>query len=137
MKNRFRHILSVFLAALVLLSTFSFTIEKHYCMGQLASYSLLGPVEGCEMPMSENSDDNTSLTKIPCCNDVIEIIEGTNSELKISKELSSSTIQFTAAFFISYSNLFEGLPENIIPFRNHSPPLLTKDIQVLHETYLI
>ncbi len=106
-------------------------------MGQLASYSLLGPVEGCEMPMSENSDDNTSLTKIPCCNDVIEIIEGTNSELKISKELSSSTIQFTAAFFISYSNLFEGLPENIIPFRNHSPPLLTKDIQVLHETYLI
>ncbi len=108
-------------------------------MGQLANYSLLGAVEGCEMPMSNDVDEKSDswVTKTPCCNDVLEVIEGTNTELKIVKEFSIDKVEFVTAFVASYLDLFEGLPENVIPFQNHSPPLLIKDIQVLYEIYLI
>lgn len=139
MNKTIGNIVSIFLAALVLISTFSFTVEKHYCMGQLADYSFLNSVEGCEMPMPEDSNDEKEdfFTKVPCCNDIVELIEGTNTELKIAKEFSTETIQFVATFLTSYVYLFEDLPKNIIPLKNHSPPLLTKDIQVIYETFLI
>lgn len=138
MKKTVNNIIPVFLAILVLFSTFSFTVEKHYCMGSLADYSLIGNVKGCEMPMSSNDDHETEFfMKVPCCTDVLEVVEGTNTELKIAKDLSQDTIEFVTTFIISYINLFEGLPENKIPFKDHSPPLLTKDIQVLYQTFLI
>ena len=135
MKKTILNIASICLAVLVLISTLSVTVEKHYCMGQLADYSILTSVEGCEMPMP--NDKEGTVTKVPCCNDVVELVEGTNTELKIAKEFSFDEVQFAAVFFTSFVNLFEGLPENVIPHKNHSPPLLTKDIQLLYETYLI
>ena len=120
---------------MVLLSTMSFTVEKHYCMGQLANYAILGSAEGCEMHMSE--EQAPVLKKVPCCNDIVEFVEGTNSELKIAQEISSADIQFVAIFYASYVALFEPLPKEPNKFRNHSPPLLVKDIQVLYETFLI
>ena len=108
-------------------------------MGKLADYSLVGNVERCQMQNDAKSDpvEETKFKKNPCCDDIVEVIEGTNAELKIVKEFSLNRIQFVAAFVTSYVDLFEGLSENIIPFNNHSPPILTKDIQILYETYLI
>ncbi len=104
-------------------------------MGQLANYAILGSVEGCEMPMSE--EQAPLLTKVPCCNDIVELVEGTNSELKTAPEFTSADLQFVTVFLISYDNLFEEFPKELHKFRNHSPPLLVKDIQVLYETFLI
>ncbi len=105
-------------------------------MGQLANIAILGNVEGCEMPMNkQNSSD--SFAKVPCCNDVLEIVEATNSELKVANETKLDTFQFAKVFFTSYVLLFDGLPNQLVPFKNHSPPLLIKDIQILYETFLI
>jgi len=44
---------------------------------------------------------------------------------------------FVASFVYSYAHLFEGLAENVIPFRDYSPPPLIRDIQILDQTFLI
>ncbi|OSS39630.1 hypothetical protein C723_1532 [Christiangramia flava JLT2011] len=44
---------------------------------------------------------------------------------------------FVATFFYTYVNLFEGLDENIVPFKDYSPPFIERDVQILYETYLI
>ena len=108
-------------------------------MGQLADYSIVGDVDRCNMPEPNDQDDSEAkiIAKIPCCNDVLELIESTNTKLKISKEFSLDDFGFLAIFMATYINLFEGLQENVIPFNGHSPPILTKDIQVLYQTYLI
>uniref|UniRef100_UPI00404A80EC HYC_CC_PP family protein n=1 Tax=Gelidibacter sp. TaxID=2018083 RepID=UPI00404A80EC len=41
------------------------------------------------------------------------------------------------AFFNTYINLFEGLEENVISFKTYRPPLLSTDIIILNETFLI
>jgi len=35
------------------------------------------------------------------------------------------------------TNLFEGYDDTIIPFKEYSPPPLIRDVQLLHQTFLI
>lgn len=138
MKRVFKHIGSFFLALIVLFSTFSFTVEKHFCGGELADYSFIGNLDRCEMPSAAHDQTKEMfLTKVPCCQDSSEMIEGTNDELSIVKELSVEKIQLLATFVYSYVNLFEGLEQHIVPFKNYAPPLVTKDITTLYDTFLI
>ncbi len=138
MRKAFSNIGSVFLAVMVLFSTFSFTIEKHFCGGALADYSILGNLDRCEMPSAtHNETKETLLNTTPCCQDSVETIDGTNDILTVVKELDVQKIQVLAAFIYSYVNLFEGLEEHIIPFKNYAPPLVVKDIPVLYDTFLI
>ncbi len=138
MKKAFLHIVSIFLAVLVLFSTFSFTLEQHVCGGEIADYSFIGNLESCEMPNSDhNNTDETSLNKISCCQDIIETIQGANDELVIVKELDIQQEQFITAFIYSYSNLFEGSAKNNVPFKEYKSPIVTKDILVLYDIFLI
>ena len=139
MKKAVTNILAVSMAILVLLSTLSVTVEKHYCMGQLADFSLLVAVDGCEMPMSEDEgpDHNNRLTKVPCCSDIVELIEGTNAELKIAEQVLVDAYEYETILPVNEGVFMEWVPEISTPLNNHSPPLLIKDILVLYETFLI
>jgi len=137
-KKAFKNIGSLFLALMMLFSTFSFTISTHFCGGELADYSFVGNLDRCEMPTKTHNDTReTSLNSISCCQDSIETIEGTNDELTVVKELEVQEVQFLVAFSYIYMNLFEGLEQHIVPFKDYSPPLVTKDIPVLYDTFLI
>lgn len=138
MKITFKNIGSLFLAVTVLFSTFSFTVSTHFCGGEVADYSFVGNLERCEMPMStQNETKESSVNGIPCCQDIVETIEGSNDELTIVKELDIQKAQFIAAFTFNYINLFECLEEQIVPFKNYVPPLVIIDIPVLYDTFLI
>ena len=123
---------------MVLFSTFSFTVEKHFCGGVLADYSIVGNLERCEMPSASHNDtEETLFDTVPCCQDIVETIDGSNDELSVAKQLDVQKAQFITAFFYSYLNLFECLEEHIVPFKNYVPPLVVKDISVLYDTFLI
>jgi|26BtaG_2_1085354.scaffolds.fasta_scaffold00294_1 hypothetical protein len=138
MKKIFHKISTFSLALLVLLSTVSFTVESHYCGDILVDSSFFGDVETCGMEVHNHlPSTECDISKKDCCNDVEVIVEG-QDDLKMSFHTLDKVQQvFVAAFFYSYINLFEGLDENIIPFKGYNPPFLIRDIQKLHETYLI
>lgn len=138
MKKVFHKISSVCLALLVFASTLSFTIESHYCGDILVDTSVFGKAESCGMDiqqLSNSHDDN--LKKIGCCEDETLSVLGLD-DLKVSLEkLNFEQHKFVVSFVYSYLNLFEGLQENIVPFNHYPPPLLVKDIPILHQTFLI
>jgi len=138
MKQFFNKIIATFMAFVVLFSTMSFTISEHYCGDYLVDSALFSKAESCGMEMEVSlSVDECSIEKDNCCSDVLKQIEGQN-ELKTDlSNLNFEQQLFVASFIYSYVNLFEGLEENIIPFKYYSPPLLIKDIQVLDEVFLI
>ena len=70
-------VFSVALALLVLFSTVSFTIEKHFCGDVLVDVSMFVEADKCGMEAME------SLQQKSCCKDEIEVIQGQN-ELKVS-----------------------------------------------------
>ncbi|TYA57964.1 HYC_CC_PP family protein [Formosa maritima] len=127
---------SVTLAYLVLFSTLSFTVEKHYCGENLVDVAIFTKVDTCGM--DKESVVATSLEKKHCCKDEIQIVKGQDKLKKSSfEDLQFEQQLFLSTFVYSYINLFEGLPELVIPHKDYSPPNLITDIQVLDQVFII
>jgi hypothetical protein len=139
-KSFFSKIISFFLAALILLSTSSFTVDMHFCCNKLVDMSLIGKAKVCAEKVQKKKDPTkqcTTLQEKDCCSNQSFVKTGDDTIKKANTQLEAETIIFLNTFFYVYVNLFEGLEKNIVPFKQYRPPLLSKDIQILHETYLI
>lgn len=126
------------MALLVLFSTFSFTIESHFCGDALVDSTLFGNAKSCGMEV-QNSDNSLecSLDKKNCCSDKEISVEG-QDELNISFEkLTIDQQEFVKSFIYSYIKLFEYVEENNTSFNSYPPPLIVKNIYKLDEVYLI
>ncbi|MBC9795928.1 HYC_CC_PP family protein [Sinomicrobium weinanense] len=146
MKKFFLKITSLLLTFLVLLSTVSFTVEKHFCGSFLVDTALFVKADSCgmvsehsrSMEIQQSEDDSScTIAQSPCCSEETVLIEGQDTLQKaVDTELHQQVV-FLKAFVYTYLNLFEGLEENVVPFRDYSPPMVVRDIQVLNDTFLI
>lgn len=134
MKQFFTKISILALSFLVLFSTFSFTVDTHYCGDFLVDISVLGETDGCGMQM----DNSAVLKKKNCCKDEVHNIEG-QKELQVQKvtELSSEDQQFLASFLFTYKDVFVKSTSNNNFYKDSSPPDIPIDYQVLYQTFLI
>ncbi|MEO2061681.1 MAG: hypothetical protein ABGW97_01770 [Christiangramia sp.] len=130
--------------AFVVVSTImSFTLDIHYCGNSLIDFSFFSKAESCGMEADSYRNQlskpcqNPSIDKKSCCSDQKIVKEG-GDDLKLAvNNLIFEQQTFVATFFYTYVNLFEGLDENIVPFKDYSPPFIERDVQILYETYLI
>ena len=138
MNSFFHKSISIALATLVLFTTMSFTVDMHYCGDMMVDFSLVHNAKTCGMEHDQSENDCHNIVQDDsCCTDKQIVVEG-QDEIKASFDtLSFEQQTFVATFFYTYINLFDGLDTNIVPFREYKPPLLIRDIQKLHETYLI
>ncbi|MBO6605978.1 MAG: hypothetical protein JJ905_03940 [Psychroserpens sp.] len=124
------------MAMLLLLSTVSITVEKHYCGDTLIDVAVFSEVDRCGMEASEN--EQKTITKKSCCKDIIDVIEGQDQlTVKVLDDLDLDQQQFLLSYVIAYKQLFESLPKQTIPNLYYPPPEIVRDIQVLDEVYLI
>ena len=125
-------VFSFCMTLLVLFSTVSFTVEKHYCGDVLVDVSVFAEVEKCASEAEEMQ------AKMHCCKDIVDVIQGQDElSVKTFNDLDFGQQVFLASFAYSYINLFEGLPKEVIPFKDYSPPNLVADIQVLNQVFII
>jgi hypothetical protein len=125
---------SLFLAFLVLFSTFSFTVEKHYCGNHLVDTAIFRQAKKCGGIGAED----ISYVKKPCCKDIVVIIEGQDElTVKDFQSIEKDTYTTLVSYVLSYTFLFETVAKPIIPHKYYKPPKIIKDIHVLDETYLI
>jgi hypothetical protein len=135
-KDILHKVFSATLALLVLVSTMSFTVEKHFCGVTLVDTAVFAEVEGCGMDMSNT--ETIENEKNNCCKNEVEVVKG-QDKLKIAAfdDLKFQQQFFFVSYVYSFENLFEGLSEQIIPHKNYSPPNLVADIQVLDQVFII
>lgn len=132
-------IIALILAFIVLFSSFSFTVEKHICMGEITDVSYFTAADSCGMIDEDCDINNSSETKIQkekCCNNVHELIPGNQNEQQALQSFEIDPVQFVFAYTYTYLNLFEA-KEKTIAFDYYPPPQVGKDIQVLYQTFLI
>tara|TARA_R110002126_G_scaffold68457_1_gene173410 strand:- start:531 stop:911 length:381 start_codon:yes stop_codon:yes gene_type:complete len=126
------------MALLVLLSTVSFTVESHYCGDILVDSSLFGHVETCGMEVQQKpSSSECNITKKDCCSDEQITIKGQETLKTSFDKIEKSQQIFVAVFIHTYINLFFEPQTDFNSFKNYSPPLLVRDIQVIDQTFLI
>lgn len=131
----FHKTFSVTLSLLVLFSTLSLTIEKHFCGDVLIDVAVFTKIEKCADDIAVL--DETAITKKSCCKDEIDVIEGLQLIANSFEDLDDIQQPILLAYSFSYLNLFEGLPNFAIPHKDYLSHIRVKDIQVLDETYLI
>ncbi|TCK67281.1 hypothetical protein DFQ05_1055 [Winogradskyella wandonensis] len=125
--------MSVALAVLVLFSTFSFTVEKHYCGDNLIDVAIFSEAKSCGMEI-----ESEPKLKKTCCKDIVDVIEGQDELQSVTfDDLDFPTQVFLRAFVQAYIVNFESLPKQIIPHRDYVPPNLIRDIQLLNDVFLI
>ncbi|TQD36267.1 HYC_CC_PP family protein [Haloflavibacter putidus] len=138
MKSLFHKIVSIFLASLVFIATTSFTVNVHFCGDTLVDFSIFHDVETCGMEQQQ-PDESCAVhpDKDNCCSDKQLVVDGQDDIKSSVNKLTFEQQSFVAAFFYTYHNLFDGLDNNIVPFKDYNPPYLIRDFQKIHETYLI
>lgn len=126
---------SIAMALLVLLSTISFTMEKHFCGDVLIDTAIFSKAESC---CDLEKMAITVAEKKSCCKEEMEVVKGQVNLKKVTfEDLNFDQQIFISTLYYSYLNLFEGLPQQIIPHKDYSPPNLVTDIQVLDQVFII
>jgi len=125
-------ITAVLLAFLVMLSTFTFAVEKHYCGDFLIDVSYLGKAKSCNdnMPSGEVQMKN-------CCKDELHQIDG-QDELQQQEIVYSFEKQVFVVAFV-YSFKVDVARDTYLPnyAADDPPPLISKDVQVEYQTFLL
>lgn len=138
MKPRISHrITSVLMALIVLVSTLSLTVEKHFCGDILVDVAIFSQSNKCGMEMAV-MDSGKAIKSKGCCKDEVNIIQGQDDLLaKSMDDLEGLQKQLIVAFTHTYFQLFEDIIEPEVSYQDYNPPRIIQDIQVLHETFLI
>lgn len=139
MKRFSTKILSITLAFVVVFATSSFTVDMHFCCNTLVDMAILSKAKPCKdkEQESDKSSKECSLGQKDCCSNSSFVKKADDYAKKAQFDLGADNIVFLQTFFFTYVNLFGGLDKNIVPFLHYNSPLISKDIQVLHETFLI
>lgn len=131
-------VLSSVVAVLILLSTTSFTVKKHFCGDSLIDTSIFTELNKCCDPVASLPASQTEVNFPDCCKDTLQIVEGPDHLiLKSFETLSYEQQIFLVAYATSYVNVLEHLPENYIPHQYYSPPKMLTDIQLQQQVFLI
>jgi hypothetical protein len=138
MKVVIHKILALLMAFFMLVSTVSWTVEKHFCLGSLVDIAFFHEAETCGMDMGLVEESifakNNSNT---CCIDETILVEGQDN-LSISfDDLSVGHQHFLVALTSYYINLFQPTGQHFVPHADYPPPILVKDIHILDQVFLI
>lgn len=135
-KGIFHKIASVLLATLVLLSTVSWTVDKHLCMGRVMDVSLFTEAEDCGMELAMEAIDKKASDN-HCCDDESFTIIGQDDLKHSSVDLDLEHQMFLVAFAQSYLHLFVPLQDRPVTNAEYPPPIITRDIYILDQVFLI
>lgn len=130
--------MSLVLVFLMLGSTMSFSIDKHFCGDHLVDVAIFGEATPCAMELALQVKYGSEHTKkSDCCTDKKIVLEG-QDELKI--QFDSFDFEKGAELPVSissYSFIFEKVEQHFVPFAGYPPPLITEDFHALYEHFLI
>ena len=131
----FHKITSVVLVLLLLVSTTSWSVGKHYCMGHLMDIALFSKPDSCGMATA--SDAMHMESEKSCCNDEIVVFDGLDNLQLSFDDITLESQLLLATFSYSYHDIFALEEKNEIPRDIYPPPLLVKNIQLLDQVFLI
>ena len=135
MKKFLLKISTSILSLFVIVSSMSFTIDKHYCGDTLIDVSFFGKADTCGMGEMKMNADSQKMKK--CCKNETEFIASAAFDKEKIVTFSPKEIRFLVFHVYSYINNYQEFELEKERYRDFSPPDIVQDIYVLHETFLI
>lgn len=126
------------MAALVMLSSTSFSVSTHYCNGQVANITFFFENDSCakETPFSCADSSEEHLEEDACCATETSFVDGSDFQDKQDSFSVNVKIAYTIPFYKQYSFVKTFWKTLKVKFHHSFPPLI-KNFTLLFETYLI
>ena len=125
----------------MLTSHLGFAVGTHYCGGHAVESKLMLGHSHMDCGMGDmdkdcerKTDSKTYLDKVPCCENEYLSME-VEDEFKPGLEQSKVSVDFVASFVITFLDRF--LDQEEPQYSDYDPPLVTRDISILHQVFLI
>ncbi|AOW21663.1 HYC_CC_PP family protein [Urechidicola croceus] len=135
MKKFFNKTISLALSLIVLFSTVSFTVDKHFCGEHLMDVAVFSAAENCGMEMIQKTSHEVQVKKKSCCRNEFQIVEGNSLEQQAIQKMEFPQLYFVVAFISLFTESFDNSIEQSYCY--YDPPLVKKDITVLFENFRI
>jgi hypothetical protein len=131
-----RSISAVILAIMVLVSSTSFMIGMHICMGEVQDVALFTKADVCEMEKSLPPCHRHA--KTPCCEDGSVIHKGEDFKASFSKiEITVPAAIDIVQPLLLISEIIPAAPTSRIKHYTYDPPWRSCDLIVEHQVFLI
>jgi hypothetical protein len=137
MKAFIKKIMATVLSLVVLFSSISFTIDKHFCGETLIDVSYFGEADKCGMEGMEMNSNAKRVKKKKCCKDETIFVESSTFDKEKVITLQSIDLEFVFSYAYSYINLYQNITLEKEYYKDFSPPDVEQDIRILHQTFLI
>ena len=137
MEKRLGHrIYSSLLALLVVFSSLSFTIDKHFCGDYLIDTAIFSEAKKCNMDHSDTSEPETQPKG--CCKDEIEVVQGVEI-VKPSDfdDLDPINQLVVTCFLEAFYGLYVSDSEPNIPHKHYISHIPIRDVVILNQVFLI
>jgi hypothetical protein len=125
----------MFLAVLVMVGTMGFTVNKHYCMGQLKAIALNEKAESC-LPLTSEQDMKDMMKH--CCDDEskeyrVEDHQKSTHVFDFKDQPSTASNTVDTSFYLFNYNSQHTQPQ----YLHKKPPLIDQDIYILSQSLLL
>lgn len=122
---------------LLLLSTISWTVEKHLCMGRVMDVGVFTHADDCCLGLDAMlTSDGPIEDKKSCCDNEVFTMQGQDDLTYHETDLDFPLKIFLYSYARTYVGLFVETQYDIL-CNVSPPPILTEDLHILHEVFLI
>lgn len=140
-RSRPYRLVAFFLASMMLLTSFTYSLDVHYCQGQFMGMSLIGATKSChtqdrKCAMHQNTEA-TEAEKKNCCQNEHVVIEDIVEDYCTAIVPSLSDLQFVVAFIATSNGLAIASDTSPKVAVYRPPPLLRNNYQILYQSYLL
>ncbi|HIP37536.1 MAG TPA: hypothetical protein EYG85_11860 [Crocinitomix sp.] len=157
MKNiSFTYRLNVlFLSFLMLFSTIGFSMDIHYCGGEIDNIGFYEKADVCKMMKQDtgknvpachqknakkchNDNSQNRVSQKSCCDNQTFVLSSLDESQSVNGyELSNTNLTFITIFVLASYNLFKAETTSSLDFVRYSTPLLKQEVTILHQVFLI
>jgi hypothetical protein len=121
---------------MVLVSSTSFMVGMHICMGEVQNVALFTKADGCEKEKSLPPCHRQA--KAPCCKDETVVHKGEDFKASMAKvEIDAPVPIEIEQPLILISEVIPSAPLSRIQYYRYDPPLRSWDLTVEHQVFLI
>jgi hypothetical protein len=131
-----RSISAILLAILVLVSSTSFMVSMHRCMGEVRSVALFTKAASCEM--EQRAPACLLHMKSPCCADetIVHKSDAFKASITHFHVVAPAQIDLEQPLVV-ISEVIPTAPFSRTHYYNYDPPLRSCDLTVEHQVFLI
>lgn len=136
MKEVFKKITAVIMVAILLLSTTSFAVYKHFCGDNLVAIST-EKVDSCCDSKTILKSNTLNFSEKDCCKNETSYKNIQLFDAKSSIKIAKSQTLFLTSFYYSFIQNLTVVTASKNYYKDFSPPKLVSNKQVLFQTFLI